>query len=221
VRIPNDTELITFQNWTLRVRAATTLPARLLLLLHGWTGNEDSMWVFVRNFSSAHWIAAPRAIYAAEPSGYSWRTRRTHLSETGGGPSLDDLRPAVSLLIDLVDDYSAQNRIDASQFDVMGFSQGAALTNALTLLHPERVRRAGILSGFVPIGSESLIEKSSLNGKPFFVAHGTLDEQVKVEYARQSVEMLERAGARVTYCEDEIGHKLSAQGLRALEKFFA
>ncbi|MBI3738750.1 MAG: hypothetical protein HY258_06860, partial [Chloroflexi bacterium] len=68
---------------------------------------------------------------------------------------------------------------------------------------------------------ESVLEKRPLNGKPFFVAHGTLDEMVKVEYARQSIQLLERAGAKVTYCEDEVGHKVSANCLRALERFFS
>ena len=232
MRVQSDTELITFQHWTLRVRPATEQPARLLLLLHGWTGDENSMWVFMRNFSADYWIIAPRAPHPAEPSGYSWRAPQAPHSEpfrhslrsqgdARGGPRFDDLRAAADSLITLVDDYAAQNGLDARQFDVIGFSQGAALTNALTLLYPERMRRAGVLAGFLPIGSESLIERRPLNGKPFFVAHGTLDEMVNIEYARQSVEMLERAGAKVTFCEDEVGHKLSANCLHALEEFFA
>jgi len=229
MRVPNDTELITFQDRIMRVRVATRQPARLLLLLHGWTGDENSMWVFMRNFSADYWIIAPRAPHPAEPSGYSWRapqsgTPRHSLWSQGdarGGPRFEDFRASADSLIALVDDYAAQNHIDASQFDVIGFSQGAAFTNVLALLYPERVRRAGVLAGFLPIGSESSIEKHPLNGKPFFVAHGTLDERVNIEYARQSVEMLERAGASVRFCQDEVGHKLSANGLRALEQFFA
>ena len=196
-------------------------PARLLLLLHGWTGDENSMWIFVRNFPLDYWIIAPRAPYATEPSGYSWRSPRAPQSGTRGWPSLEDFHPSADALIALVDDYATQNQIEASQFDVIGFSQGAALTNAISLLYPERVRRAGVLAGFLPSESESLIEKRPLNGKPFFVAHGTLDEMVKIEYARQSVEMLERAGASVTFCEDEVGHKLGANGLHTLEEYFS
>ncbi|MGA7195026.1 MAG: alpha/beta fold hydrolase [Anaerolineales bacterium] len=221
MRVQSDTELIAFQNWILRVRAATQNSARLLLLLHGWTGDENSMWVFMRNFPLDYWIIAPRAPYTTEPSGYSWRTARAPQSGTRGWPSFEDFHTSADSLIALVDDYAAQNQIEANQFDVIGFSQGAALTNTLTLLYPERIRRAGVLAGFLPVGSESLIEKRPLNGKPFFVAHGTQDEKVKIEYARQSVEMLERAGATVTFCEDEVGHKLSANGLRALEEYFS
>jgi predicted esterase len=41
-----------------------------------------------------------------------------------------------------------------------------------------------------------------------------------VERARESIAILERAGANVTYCEDEVGHKVSANCLRALKEFF-
>ncbi len=218
MRIPNDAELITLHDWTLRVHPASRHPMRLLLLLHGWTGDENSMWVFVRKFSLDYWIIAPRAPYATEPSGYSWRATG---SNARSWPSLEDFHSSADALIALVDDYAVQNQIDARQFDVIGFSQGAALTNAISLLYPERVRRAGVLSGFLPEGTESLMEKRPLNGKPFFVAHGTLDEMVKIEYARQSVELLERAGASVTFHEDEIGHKLAANGLHALEEYFS
>jgi len=34
---------MTYNGWTMRVRHATQEPARFLLLLHGWTGDENSM----------------------------------------------------------------------------------------------------------------------------------------------------------------------------------
>ena len=218
MRAPNETDLITFQEWTLRVRPASSGTPRLLLLLHGWTGDESSMWLFARNLPTDYWTIAPRAPHVAEPFGYSWRP---HLIGNRSWPSLDDLGPSADALIRLVGDYAAENHIDASQFDVAGFSQGAAMTNAIALLHPERIRRAAVLAGFVPAGAESVAAKRPLNGKPFFVAHGTLDEMVKVEYARQSIQVLEQAGANVTYCEDEVGHKVSSSCMRALERFFS
>ncbi|MCL4528250.1 MAG: alpha/beta fold hydrolase [Chloroflexi bacterium] len=226
MRIQSDTDLITFQDWTLRVRPAAAGVPRLMLLIHGWTGDENSMWVFARSLPRDFWMIAPRAPYATERGGYSWRppraenVRRTP-NDSRGWPGFDDFRHAADSLIRLVDAYAAQNGMDVKQFDVMGFSQGAALTNTIALLYPERIRRAGVLAGFIPAGAESVIEKRPLNGKPIFVAHGTLDEMVSIEYARQSVEMLERAGASVTFCEDEVGHKVSANCMRGLEQFFA
>ena len=206
----------------MRVRPAVGTAPRLLLLLHGWTGDENSMWVFMRNFSADTWTIAPRGIHPA-PSGYSWRPASSRASGDApdGRPGLENLQPAAQALLALVDSYASANAIPAASFDVIGFSQGAVLTITLALLHPERIRRAGVLAGFMPEGSQGLVEGRALQGRSLFVAHGTRDETVPVEYARRSVEALERAGAAVTYCEDEVGHKLSAGCLRQMEKFFA
>ena len=104
--------------------------------------------------------------------------------------------------------------------DLMGFSQGGALSNVLAFLYPERIRRTAILAGFVPAGLEALAPKRPLEGRPFFIAHGTKDEMVRIDRARESISILEEAGAKVTYCEDNVGHKVSANCLRALNQFF-
>lgn len=214
----NNTTLEVFNEWTLRVRTPTRTPAsRLLLMLHGWTGDENSMWVFARNFPTDRLLLAPRGLHPAAEGGYSWRPPR---ADSFGRPSLDDLRESAEALIRLVDAYTVQSQVDASQFDVMGFSQGAALSNVLTCLHPDRVRRAGILAGFMPSGMEEVIAKKPLAGKAIFVSHGTQDNMVPIDRARASMSLLEQAGAHITYCEAEVGHKVSADCLRGLEIFF-
>ena len=212
---PN-TDLIEFEDWTLRIRKTDHPSPRLLLMLHGFTGDENSMWVFARDLPSHYWIVAPRALHVAEPGGYSWRPPQ---DGTFGRPSLEQLRPAAEALIRLVDAYQLSAKIDARVFDLMGFSQGAAMSNLLAFLYPERIRKTGILAGFVPSGLDELVAQRPLTGKPFFVAHGTKDETVPVERARASIEILEQAGAQVTYCEDEVGHKVSLTCLRALKDF--
>lgn len=215
---PNNTSLITFNDWTLRVREASQPNPRLLLLLHGITGDENSMWVFARDLPVHYWMIAPRAPHIAEPFGYSWRPRPV---ADFGKPSLEQLLPVAEALIRLIDEYQASAKIEASTFDVMGFSQGAAMSNLLAILHPERICKVGILAGFVPHGLENFISKRPLEGKPFFVTHGTKDEMVPIERARESMALLEQAGANVTYCEDEVGHKVSITCIRALREFFA
>ncbi len=212
---PN-TDLIEFENWTLRIRKTDHPSPRLLLMLHGFTGDENSMWVFARDLPTQYWIVAPRAPHTTEPSGYSWRPPH---AGTFGRPSLEQLRPAAEALIRLIDAYQLSAKIEADVFDVMGFSQGGAMSNLLAFLYPERIRKTSILAGFIPSGLDELVAKCPLAGKPFFVAHGTKDETVPVDRARSSIEILEQAGAQVTYCEDEVGHKVSLTCLRALRDF--
>lgn len=220
-----ETELINFKNWTLRVCASQN-PKRILLLIHGLTGDENSMWVFARDLPNHYWMIAPRAPHTAQPFGYSWRPFLTPepLPASGlrfGMPKLDELRPSAEALMRLMDEYQIATGIEASEFDVMGFSQGAVMCNILAFLYPQRVCKVGILSGFVPDGLEAFVTGRPLQGKSYFVAHGTQDETVTIDYARSSVKTLEEAGAQVMYCEDAVGHKVSVKCLQALKKFFA
>jgi len=220
-----DTQLIQFEGWTLRARSSQS-PKRLLLLIHGFTGDENSMWVFARDLPPHYWMIAPRAPHVAETGGYSWRPLP---SSDFGMPSLEQLRPSAEALIRLIDAYqssvypepSRRARIEAGGFDMMGFSQGAVMCNVLAFLYPHRIRKVGILAGFVPSGLEALVSQRPLDGKPFFVTHGAKDETVTIDRARASIALLEQAGAQVNYCEDEVGHKVSVNCLNALKKFFA
>lgn len=211
-----DTDLIEFENWTMRVRPSQA-PKRLMVLIHGYTGDENSMWVFARDLSPHYWTIAPRAPHPSGKAGYSWRPLQ---GSDFGRPSLDQLRSPAEALIRLIDAYQASAGIEAEQFDAMGFSQGAVMCNVLAFLYPQRVRKVGILAGFIPSGLEPLVPSRPLEGKPIFVAHGTKDETVTVDRARISISLLEQAGAQVTYCEDEVGHKVSAGCLQALKSFF-
>lgn len=222
----NNAHHMTYNGWSMRVRHARQEPARFMLLLHGWTGDENSMWVFARNFPEDVFIAAPRAPHAAEAGGYSWvgrRDKRAQISGSpaGGLPGLGEFKPAADSLIALVDDLSASIGAQASRFDLAGFSQGGALANALALLHPGRINRLAVLAGFMPGGVESMLDRQPLKGLPVFVAHGDQDALVPVEHAREAITTLERAGAQVTFCEAEVGHKVSADCLRALQTFFS
>lgn len=76
------------------------------------------------------------------------------------------------------------------------------------------------LSGFMPDGTLNLIKDRPLEGTPVFVAHGKQDELVPLERARLSVDVLQNAGAVVSYCEHEAGHKLNAACFRSMQVFF-
>jgi phospholipase/carboxylesterase len=228
VQIAIDTELVEFEGWTMRIRPSQN-PRRLMVLIHGYTGDENSMWVFARDLPPHYWMMAPRAPHPSGKAGYSWRllqdsdpsTRPVGQSGQGfGKPTLDQLRSSAEALIRLVDAYQASVGIEADPFDVMGFSQGGVMSSVLAFLYPQRVRKIGILAGFVPSGLEAFVPARPLEGKSIFVAHGTKDETVAIERARSSIELLEQAGAQVTFCEDEVGHKVSAGCLQALKSFF-
>ncbi len=215
---PSETELIEFSGWTLRIRATAAPAPRPLLLLHGWTGDENSMWVFARHLPPDYWMVAPRAPRPTKPSGYSWRVG----SPAGGARAeLGDLKPSVESLLSMLDSFAAGRSLVAPAWNVMGFSQGAVVAATMAVLFPERVQRVAMLAGFVPSGAEDVLATLPLRGKHVFIAHGSLDEMVDIELGRQAVRLLELAGANVQVCESPVGHKVSADCMRQMESFFA
>jgi phospholipase/carboxylesterase len=211
-----DAELREFRDWIFRFRPAIASPSRLILLLHGWTGDENSMWVFARNLPGNFEVLAPRGPFAAPNGGYSWREIQTGIS---GLPDFDDFRSTTEALLGFVDDWSTSEGRIMDQFDLIGFSQGAALSYAIVLRHPERIRAVAALSGFLPKGIEDVLSKRVLAGKPVFVSHGRQDNMVPVDQARKAVALLEESGARVTYCESDAGHKVGAECFSGLAEF--
>ena len=214
---PSDTENIEFHGWTLRTREPAAGSGRHILLIHGWTGNENSMWVFARHLPSDYWIVAPRAPYATSPSGFSWRVEG---GRPGARPKLEDLNASVESVVALLDGLTTDRGLPGSAWNVMGFSQGAAMAAALALRFPSRVERIALLAGFIPAGGEKFAASVPLRGKTVFMAHGTLDELVDIRLGRDAARVLESAGARVELCEEQVGHKVGADCVRRLNSFF-
>ncbi len=211
----DDQTVRTLGEWIIRVRIPPGPgPHPALLMLHGWTGDEHSMWIFAQRLPEDAMLIAPRALHPAPQGGYGWQPHREH-----GWPTLDDFRPAVAALRELLVERNFPTA-DLADLRLVGFSQGAALSLAAALLHPDWMRSLACLSGFMPEGVSPLLAARPLEGKPVFVAHGSQDETVPVAKARAAVGMLEKAGAQVNYCEDDVGHKLSLTCFKSLQTFF-
>lgn len=187
------------------------------LLLHGWTGDESVMWVFANRLPDHYLMVAPRGLYPTPLGGYGWQPKLS-----SRWPDYQTLLPPAEKLQALLDDLAGEDtfqQADFTQLHLMGFSQGAALAYTYALTYPGKVQSLVGLAGFMPGEVKSMVEKQPLNGVPAFVAHGNQDDTIPVARARQSVELLERAGARVTYCEDDVGHKLGSNCFRAMREF--
>jgi phospholipase/carboxylesterase len=207
--------IFSIDNWVMRFhRPEGAGPFPVLLMLHGWTGDENSMWVFAPRLLKNSLMIAPRGLYTTKGSGYSW-----HPEISKPWPWVNDFVPAVEKLFDTISSKNLPEG-DFSELHIIGFSQGAALAYTMTILYSERIASIAGLSGFLPDGASPWIGNERLKGLPIFIAHGTEDERVPIERARMSVDLLQKSGASVTYCEDNVGHKLSAKCFHGLEAFY-
>lgn len=207
--------LMQINDWVFRVRTPEgDGPFPVTIMLHGLTGDENSMWVFSSRLPERTLLIAPRGLYPSPSGGYSWVSTATQTRQ-----DVNEYFQAIEQLSGALIPANFP-QADFTKLNFVGFSQGAALALMFLLMAPGRVNLAAALSGYLPAGAAAFTGSNTLAGKHVFLAHGTKDNQIPVEMARQAVDLLEGAGARVIYCEDEIGHKLSASCFKGLEAFF-
>ena len=209
-------EIVEIDGWVMRQRRPPGPGLHpVFLLLHGWTGDEDAMWVFAPRLPKDAFLIAPRGLYTTPLGGYGW-----HPHEAKAWPWVDDFRPALEALLEVLNTGHFPGADFSRPLCLAGFSQGAALAFTFALYYPQFVSRMAGLSGFLPDGALALARNQPLQGKTIFMAHGTQDELVPVARAREAADILRQAGAQVNYCEDDVGHKLSADCFKGMEAFF-
>ncbi len=191
--------------------AASAPPA--VIMLHGWSGDEQTMGVFKQSLPPQAAIIAPRAPLVLTSGGYGWfyRDDPIHLSDP------DSLLAAVAKMERFLTALPQIYPIDPARLLLIGFSQGAAVSNSLVMARPELVKGVALLSGMGFELPELILPALSLAGLEVFIAHGVRDEIVPLSAAQQARQTYERLGARVTYGEYNVGHKMHVRGMKDLQ----
>lgn len=213
-----DPKTSTVDGWpfTYKLPNSSDSPNRLLLLLHGHLGNEYVMWILTRSIPSSYALLAPRAPIQMGPDQYSWHAIQ---------PQWPDLRDSYQKLTEdllrRVDAWAREHTPDVERYDVMGFSLGAVMAYALSFLVPEKIGKVAAIAGFIPQPWQRELEDVDLNGRSYFIAHGTQDEIIPLARAQQAESLLKGKGAEVQFCSAETGHKLGANCFNGLGEYFS
>ena len=203
--------------WTLKLRIPEKIDGvPVYLLLHGWTGNENSMWVFANKLDPDALLISPRGLFPSnhpEYGGFSWVE-----DSKGKWPEREDFGSSITKLTGLLDELAVRYPADFHHKNLIGFSQGSALAGELLFTNPDRIYRLAMLSGFLPEGTYS--SDVNLFNKKIFIGHGTQDVTVPLDKAQQAGVLFEAAGAMVTRCFTDVGHRLGAECFRGFNRFF-
>jgi len=100
--------------------------------------------------------------------------------------------------------------IAESNIILAGFSQGGAIALQAGLTLPRNLAGVVALSTYLPMthGDVEQLGDAKLS-MPVFMAHGTLDEVIRVEFAQKSHEKLQARDANVEWHDYDIAHSVS------------
>jgi phospholipase/carboxylesterase len=214
--IENRPQKTLIKDWTFRIKRPPQKeePKSLMLLLHGHMGNEKSMWILSNRLPETYTFIAPRAPVKMGEDQYSWH------EITPQWPDLEHYHKLAENLLEHINSWCDENNMTCDHLDVMGFSQGAVMAYALSFLYPKIIGKVAALASFIPEAWKPQIDLSSIRNKSYFIAHGTEDDIIPIQKALKAAKWLKENGANITFCKAEIGHKLSADCLKGLGKFF-
>ena len=185
--------------------------APLLIMLHGYGSDENDLFSFASELPKELFIISAKAPYALQPFGNAWYS--IHFDAPQGKWS--DNEQAIEsrdLIAKFIDEICENYPVDASNVTLLGFSQGTILSLATALTYPSKIKNVVALSGYI---NHDIIPKE-LNNKDFehlniYNSHGTSDQVIPVDWARQNSPFLKQLNINYKYSEFPVGHGVAPQ----------
>ena len=187
-------------------------PHPTMIALHGWGANAHDLLGLAPYVAGGQFLTiCPQGrveVPLGESVGYGW------FPLTMGAPPdpvafARGLADAENFLEAAMQRYP----IDRQRLVLLGFSQGGVMAYAWALAQPQRYAGLVALSSWLPKPVLDQLAPADRSTLPTLIHHGSQDELIEVERARESVERLRTLNVPVTYREFDMGHQLTQHSL--------
>lgn len=200
-------------------KSTLTENAPLLIMLHGYGSDEADLYSFSGELQDDIFIISVQAPYAMEPYGYAWYAINFD-EEKGKWSDNEQAKASRDLIAKFIDEVVETYPVDKNNVTLLGFSQGAILSYATALTYPEKVKNIIALSGYVnkDILPENL-DKTDFSKLDFYCSHGSVDQVIQVDWARQTEPFLKELNIKHVYSEFPVGHGVAPQNFREFREW--
>ena len=146
-------------------------------------------------------------------SGYAW-----YPMSMGGPPDVGAILSSREKLQQFLDACLKRYPIDGKKLVVLGFSQGGVMAYSLALSNPERFAGLAVLSSWLPgeLIPKLSISNDAVQSLPTIVQHGSQDQMIEIQRAKDSVERLRALRVPLTYRDYDMGHEITPRSLTDL-----
>ncbi|GGE09894.1 alpha/beta hydrolase [Psychroflexus salis] len=199
--------------------SSLTNNAPLLLLLHGYGSDENDLFSFASELPKEYIIISAKAPYALQPYGNAWYA----INFDTAGDKFSDTEQAITsreLIMKFVNELIKAYPIDENNINLLGFSQGAILSFACALSYPEKFNRIIGLSGY--IDKNMLLagyEQNDFSKLKIYNSHGSVDQVIPVEWARNNKPILQSLEIDFMYEEFPVGHGVAPQNFTSFKNW--
>lgn len=178
--------------------------APALLLLHGTGGSPDDLLELGRALSPSSALLAP-AGPVSERGAARWFRRVAE-----GVFDYQDVVVRANQLADFILD--AREQYDLQHLVAVGFSNGANIAGAVTLLRPDALTEAALFASMLPVPDPPMHD---LGKTRVFLSNGARDPMAPLASVDQFVTLLRERDAEVTAHRHPGGHQITLNAVTA------
>ena len=193
--------------------------APLLVLLHGYGSDENDLFSFADELPNELFILSLRAPHKLQPYGNAWYAINFDAQQNKWN-DVEQAQEAMKIIVSCIEQACTQYDLDKNNVSLLGFSQGCILSMALAINHPELIKNVIGLSGYI---CKEFIEehrtKKDFSHLDFYCSHGSSDQVIPVDWARETPNFLTEKGIKHTYSEFPVGHGVAPQNFFEFRKW--
>jgi phospholipase/carboxylesterase len=193
--------------------------APLILMLHGYGSNENDLFSFSNELPEDYIVISLRAPHAMQPSGNAWYAINFD-AQKGKFSDVEQAILSRKLVKTFLEEAIEAYPIDKSKITLLGFSQGTILSFSLALSYPEIFKNVVGLSGYIDLNMiETGYESKDFSGLKVYNSHGSEDQVIPIEWARQNKPLLDKLNVDTVYEEYPEGHGINPQNFQSLKNW--
>jgi len=193
----------------------------LLIALHGYEGNKESMMALAKKINKEDWLIAslqgpyqflirPKDGEQETGVGFGWVTRYK---------SQESVALHHRAIFDLIGDVSADYRVDERNIFLLGFSQAVGLNYRFVFTYPDVIRGVVAVCGGIPGDFQ---EKPYYNTKTEILhIAAEMDQYYPLERSRGFKEALQRRAERVDFKTYPVGHVFPRESLGYIREWIS
>lgn len=172
----------------------------VMFLLHGVGSNEKDLFGFADKLPDDYLVISARGPITISEGRYAW----FHVEFTPDGPKINfnEQENSRKLIAKFIGEMQAKYHFNEKRIVLVGFSQGGIMNYSVALTHPGLVKGIAIMSSrLLPEIKPLIAPADKLKELKIHISHGTADNVLQVDYARNAKAHLESLGLKPDYHE--------------------
>mgnify|MGYP000200434062 FL=1 len=189
----------------------------LLILLHGYGSNEQDLFSFAEELSDNLLIVSAQAPHSMGFGAYAWYAINFD-AVNGKFSDLVQANESIDKIALFIDEVKTKYNTNPDKTFLLGFSQGAILSYALSFKYPNKVQHVIALSGYI---NDELLPKEIPSDitTDYYISHGTVDQVLPIDWARKAPLFLKEQNLNNEYSEYPVGHGVAPQNFYSFKNW--